>query len=81
MMPTPSTIGTLFNSCVAMRHVLQPFAAIAADPRNKLMHTVQCKTGVRYRPHDLQEVFIGLPIGKYMFEHCCITTVHNGVAA
>jgi hypothetical protein len=29
--PPPSSIDTLRNSCVAVRHVLQPFTAIA-DP-------------------------------------------------
>src|SRR5215212_897569 len=37
------------------------------------LQTLQCKTGIRYRPHDLQEVFIWLPSEKYVFEHYCIT--------
>src|ERR671918_3116459 len=41
------------------------------------LQAFQCKTGIRCRPHDLQEVSICLPFEKSVFEHCCIIILIN----
>jgi len=52
-----SFMGTLRNYCVAVRHILHLSQLLQIHEIDS-MQTLQCKTGIRYRPHDLQEVFI-----------------------